>query len=51
MIGHRTHFQENDNLPHWRGPAAKKKPPISNARALIMRKNMRNRDVQRNTRE
>ena len=26
---------ENDDLPLWRGPAAKKKPPFSNARALI----------------
>ena len=26
IIGHSTCFPENDNLPLWRGPAAKKKP-------------------------
>jgi len=35
MIGHRTRFRENDDLPLWRGPAAKKKPPFFNTRALI----------------
>ena len=35
MIGHRTRFQENDDLPLWRGPAVKKKPPFFKARALI----------------
>ena len=50
MIGHRTRFRENDDLPLWRGPAAKKKPPI-NARALITRKIMRSRDAQRNAAE
>ena len=49
MIGHRIHFRENDNLPLWRGPAVKKKPPLSNARALITRKIMRSRDAQCNT--
>ena len=44
MIGHHVHFRENDDLPLWRGPAAKKKPPFFNARALIMRKIMRSRD-------
>ena len=28
MIGHHTSFRENDDLPQWRGPAAKKKPPF-----------------------
>ena len=42
MIGHRSRFPENDDLPPWRGPAVKKKPPFSNARAaLITRKIMR----------
>ena len=35
MIGHRSRFRENDDLPLWRGPAVKEKPPFSNARALI----------------
>ena len=26
MIGHHTRFRENDDLPPWRGSAAKKKP-------------------------
>ena len=30
MIGHRTRFQENDDLPLWRGPTVKKKPPFFN---------------------
>ena len=33
MIGHHARFRENDDLPLWRGPAAKKKPPFFNARA------------------
>ena len=49
MIGHHARFRENDDLPHWRGPAAKKKPPFFNARALITRKIMRSRDSQCNT--
>ena len=36
MIGHHARFREN--LPLWRGPAAKKKPPFCHARALITRK-------------
>ena len=28
MIGHRTRFRENGDLPPWRGSAAKKKPPF-----------------------
>ena len=51
MIGHRSRFRENDDLPLWRGPAVKKKPPFSNARALITSKIMRRRDAQCNTGE
>ena len=51
MIGRYTRLRENGYLPPWRGPAAKKKPPFSNARALITRKIMRSRDVQCNTGE
>ena len=51
MIGHRTRFRENDDLPLWRGPAVKKKPPLSNVPALITRKIMRSRDAQCNTGE
>jgi len=35
MIGHHTRLPQNDDLPLWRGPAVKKKPPFFNARALI----------------
>jgi len=28
MIGHHTRLRENDDLPLWRGPAVKKKPPF-----------------------
>ena len=48
MIGHRSRFRENDDLPR---PAVKKKPPFSNARALITRNIMRSRDAQCNTGE
>ena len=51
MIGHRSRFRENDDLPLWRGPAMKKRPPFSNARALITDKIMRSRDAQCNTGE
>ena len=51
MKGHRARFRENDDLPLWRGPAAKKKPPFFNVRALITRKTMRSRDAQCNTGE
>ena len=51
MIDHRSRFRENSDLRLWRGPAVKKKPPFSNARALITRKIMRSRDVQCNTKE
>ena len=33
MIGHRTRFRENGDLPPWRSSAAKKKPSYFNARA------------------
>ena len=51
MIGHRIRFRENGDLSQRRGSAAKKKPPFFNARALMTRKIMRSRDVQRNTGE
>ena len=46
MIGHHTRFRENGDLPQWLGSAAKKKPPFSDARALMTRKIMRSRDAQ-----
>jgi len=49
MIGHRSRFRENDDFPLGRGPVVKKKPPFSNARALITHKIMRSWDAQRNT--
>jgi len=51
MIGHHTCLRENDDLPLWRGPAVKKKPPFFNVRALITREIMRSRDAQCNTGE
>ena len=51
MIGHRSRFRENADLPLQRGPVVKKKPPFSNERALITRKIMRSRDAQCNTGE
>ena len=52
MIGHHSRFRENDDLRLWRGPAViKKKPPFSNARALITSKIMRSKDAQCNTGE
>ena len=47
LIGHRTRFRV---LP-MRGSAAKKKPPIFNARALMTREILRSRDAQCNTGE
>ena len=49
MIGHRSRFRENDDLPLRRGPTFKKIRHFSNARALITRKSMRSRDAQCNT--
>ena len=51
MIGHRTRFRENVDLPPWRGSATKKKPPFFNACALMTRETMRSRDAQCNTGE
>ena len=51
IIGHHTHFRENDDSPLWRGPSPKKKPLFFNARALITREIMRSRDAQCNTGE
>ena len=51
MIGHHTYFQENDDLPLWRGSAAKKKPPFFKARTLITPEIMHSRDAQCNTEE
>ena len=33
MIGHRSRFRGNGDLPLRRGPVVKKKPPFSNVRA------------------
>ena len=35
MIGHRTRFRENGDLPPWQGSAAKKKPPFFIAGVLM----------------
>jgi len=51
MIGHHTRLRENDDLPLWRSPAVKKKPPFFNACALITREIMHSRDAQCNTGE
>ena len=46
MGGHSTRFPENDDLPVWRGPVVKKKPPFFKARALIKREITRSGDEQ-----
>ena len=51
MIGHHTRLRENDDLPLWRAPAIKKKPPFFNVCALVTRKIMRSKDAQCNTKE
>ena len=52
MMDHRTRFREKKNdLPLWRGQAAKKKPPFFNAPALITREIMHSREAQCNTGE
>ena len=51
IIGHHTRLQKKDDLPLWRGPAIMKKPPFSNAQALIMCEIMRSEDAQCNTGE
>ena len=40
-----SRFRRNDDLPLWRGPAVKKKPPFSNARSLITCELMRSGDA------
>ena len=45
MIDHHTRLRENDDLPLWRVPAIKKKPPFFNVRAVITRKIMPNKDA------
>ena len=45
MIGHRSRFRENDKVLFRRRPVVKKKPPFSNARALITGKIMRSREL------
>ena len=50
MMGHRSRFRENDDLPFRRGPVVKKKPPFCNVPANH-RKIMRSRDAQYNTGE
>ena len=49
MIGHQARLRENDDLPHWRAPAIKKRPPFFNVRALITREILRSKDAQCNT--
>jgi len=50
-MGHHTRFRRNDDLLLWRGPAVKKKPPFSNARALTRVKLCAEGDAQCNTGE
>jgi len=51
MMGRRSRFRENDDLPLRRGPVVKKKLPFSNVRALITLKIMRSWDAPCNTGE
>ena len=56
MIGHRTRFRENNDVPLWRCPAAKKKRPFFfffffYVGALITREIMRSKDAQCKTGE
>ena len=48
MLGHRTRFRENGDLPPWRGSTAKKSRHFL-MRALTTREIMRSRDAQCNT--
>ena len=48
MIGHRTRFRENGDLPLWGGSAAKKKSPFFNACTLMTHEIMHSRDAQCN---
>ena len=51
VIGHQARLQENDDLPLWRAPAIKKKPPFFHVPALVTREIMRSKDAQCNTKE
>jgi len=51
MIGHRSRFRENDDLPLRRRPVVQKKQPFSNARALITSKIVSSGVAQCNTGE
>ena len=48
MIGQDTRLRENDDLPLWRVPAIKKKPPFFNVRPNHA---LRSNDAQCNTKE
>ena len=50
MIGDQNRLREKDDLPLWRAPAIKKKPPFFYVRALITREIMRSKDAQCNLR-
>ena len=51
MIGHWACLRENEDLPLWRAPAIKKKPPVFNVRVPVMREIMRSKDAHCNTTE
>ena len=51
MIGHMTRLRGNDDLPLWRAPVIKKKPPFFNVCALVTREIMRSKDAHCNTTE
>ena len=51
MIGNQARLREYVDLPLWRAPAIKKKPPCFNVRALVTREIMRSKDAQCNTTE
>ena len=51
MVGHHTRLRENNDLPLWRSPAVKEKPPFFNAHMLLTREIMRSKDAQCNTGE
>ena len=44
MIGHHTCLRENEDVPLWRAPTIKKKPPCFHVRALITRVVMHSKD-------
>ena len=51
MIGHRTRFRENGVYLHGKVQPQRKSRHFFNARALMTRRIMRNRDAQYNTGE